>query len=264
MKKGYKYLGVLAALAAVICGGVGILHYVQEQNAGKEYEELREEVAEEPAEEPEVESEPEAIEEAESEPEPVEIPIDFAALKEQNPDVYAWIRIPGTNVDYPILQREEDNSYYLSHSIDGAETKEGSIYTENYNSRDFDDPNTVIYGHNMKNGSMFRTLHNYEDRSFFDENREVLIYLPDAVLEYRIFAAYIYDNRHLLLNFDFDDPDVYQQYLNDIFDIRDMNSYIDTSMEVGTEDRIITLSTCNAGISTQRYLVQAVLVSIKK
>lgn len=262
MKKGYKLLAVTAALAAVVCAGVGVLHYVQEQEAGKEYETLREEVVDEPETEPEPVEEPEA--EPEPEEEPVEVPIDFAALKEQNTDVYAWIQIPGTNVDYPILQSEEDNSYYLTHSIDGTETKEGSIYTETYNSRDFDDPNTVIYGHNMKNGSMFRTLHNYEDRSFFDENREVLIYLPDAILEYRIFAAYIYDNRHLLLSFDFTDPDVYRRYLDEIFAIRDMNSYIDTSMEVGTDDRIITLSTCNAGISTQRYLVQAVLVSIKK
>lgn len=258
MKKQQKYiLGGVLVLLAVICAGVGISHFAREKNAGKEYEELKETVSAEPeAEEPEEEL-------PEEEPEPkVEIPIDFAALKEQNEDVYAWIRIPGTNVDYPILQHDEDNGYYLNHTIDGVEAIEGSIYTENYNSKEFDDPNTVIYGHNMKNGSMFRTLHNYEDRTFFDENRDIFIYMPDRILEYRIFAAYVYDNRHLLLNYDLEDTAVFQQYIDDIFNIRAMNAYIDASMNVGADDRILTLSTCNAGIETQRYLVQAVLISI--
>ena len=261
MKKGRVFLAVVAALAAIGCAFIGIQHFLEEKNAGKEYEELREEVLVEDA--PEVvEEDNDPEEELIPEEEPIEIPVDFDALKEQNPDVYAWISIPGTNVDYPILQNPDDDSYYLTHTIDHEKATAGAIYTESYNSKDFTDPNTVIYGHNMKNGSMFRTLHNYEDRSFFDENREVYIYLPDAILEYRIFAAYVYDNRHLLLNFDFEDEYVYQEYLDDIFSIRDMNSYIDTSMEVGTDDRIITLSTCNAGIATQRYLVQAVLLSI--
>lgn len=257
MKKQRYIAGIILILLAVVCGGVGIQHFIQEKNAGKGYEELKEIVVTEPEQEPE--PEPELPEE---EPSKVEIPIDFEALQEQNEDVYAWIRIPGTNVDYPILQDGEDNGYYLNHTIDGIEAIEGSIYTENYNNKDFDDPNTVIYGHNMKNGSMFRTLHNYEDKAFFDENREIFIYLPDRILEYRIFAAYIYDNRHLLLNFDFEDPEEFQQYIDDIFDIRDISAHIDASMEVGVDDRILTLSTCNAGIETQRYLVQAVLISI--
>lgn len=262
-KKKYRLLAVSLALAAVVCAGVGVRHYMREQRAGEEYEQLKEEVeAPEPEKAPpEKESEvPEP--EPEPEKEPVEIPVDFAALQEQNPDVYAWICVPGTEIDYPILQSEEDNGYYLTHTIDGEKTIAGSIYTENYNSKTFDDPNTVIYGHNMKNGSMFRTLHNYEDKSFFDENREVRIYLSDAVLTYQIFAAYVYDNRHILLNFDFEDADVYQEYLDEIFRIRDVGAHIDTSMEVTADDRIITLSTCNAGMETQRYLVQAVLISI--
>lgn len=275
MKKGYMMIAAAAFAAAAVCAGTGIRHYRQEQSAGKEYEAVRgeavlnrsesgQEVREVPEEEEAYISEASVREEAAEKSEPVKIPIDFAALTEQNPDVYAWIRIPGTNVDYPILQREDDNTYYLTHTIDHEKAKSGAIYTEDYNSRDFEDPNTVIYGHNMKNGTMFRTLHNYEDRSFFDENREVLIYTPDAIRHYEIFAAYVYDNRHLLLNFDFEDPGVYQKYLEEIFSMRDMNAFVDTSIKVGTEDRIITLSTCYRGISERRYLVQAVLVSIEK
>lgn len=119
------------------------------------------------------------------------IPVKFGELQSVNPDVYAWITVPGTEIDYPILQHPSDNSYYLMHNIDGSYGYPGCIYTENLNSKDFTDNNTVIYGHNMKNGSMFAQLHKFEDPDFFRGNREVLIYLPDEVLHYTIFAAHI-------------------------------------------------------------------------
>ena len=244
---------VIIAIAAVFCAAVGIWKLTVSRESGEQYEELQQTVK---TEEPK---------EAEKEPEKsLEIPIDFAALQEENPEVYPWITVPGTKVDYPILQHDSDNSYYLNHDIDGKEDIAGAIFTENYNRKDFTDPNTVIYGHNMKNGSMFRTLHNYSDRSFFDENRDITIYMPDKILHYKIFAAYLYDSRHLLLNFDFQDPQVFAGYLEDVRSMRDMNSFVDTSMEVAAEDRIITLSTCYAGMADRRYLVQAVLVSIEE
>lgn len=187
------------------------------------------------------------------------IPVKFEELQAVNPDVYAWITVPGTDIDYPILQHASDNSYYLMHNIDGSYGYPGCIYTENLNSKDFTDNNTVIYGHNMKNGSMFAQLHKYEDSDFFDANREVLIYLPDEVLHYTIFAAHIYDDRHLLYSFDFTDPEVYQKYLDSIFSIRDMSANIDKDITVTTDDQIITLVTCIGSQPSNRLLVQAVL-----
>ena len=255
MKK-RKIIALICLGLGLACGAIGIYKYIEEKNAGKEYEKLQQEV---------VKEEPKPVEEPEPEPVPkVEIPIDFAALQQQNPDVYAWIQVPGTEVDYPILQSSNDNTYYLNHTIDGEEKKEGAIFTENYNTKTFEDPNTVIYGHDMKNGSMFQSIHKYMDRSFFDNNRDIVIYMSNQILHYKIFAAYLTDNRHLLMNYNFWSKDEYQQYLNSIFSMRDINAFIDTSTEVTTEDKIITLSTCYAGISTQRYLVQAVLVSIEK
>lgn len=255
MKK-RKIIALICLGLGLTCGAIGIYKYIEEKNAGKEYEKLQQEV---------VKEEPKPVEEPEPEPvSKVEIPIDFAALQQQNPDVYAWIQVPGTEVDYPILQSSNDNTYYLNHTIDGEEKKEGAIFTENYNTKTFEDPNTVIYGHDMKNGSMFQSIHKYMDRSFFDNNRDIVIYMPDQILHYKIFAAYLTDNKHLLMNYNFWSKDEYQQYLNSIFSMRDMNAFIDTSTEVTNEDKIITLSTCYAGISTQRYLVQAVLVSIEK
>ena len=261
--KGRKILTCIIGIAALGCLGTGLVHLWQERHAGEEYEELRETAKTQTDGTAEDVPEEQTKQEEEA-AEPPDIPVDFESLQAYNPDIYAWITIPGTAVDYPIVQRPGDNSYYLTHNTDGEESAEGAIFTEDYNSKDFTDPNTVIYGHNMRNGSMFRSLHDYMDRSFFDENREVLIYMPDKILHYEIFAAYLYDSRHLLLNFDFDDPEVFARYLDDIQSIRDMSSFVDNSVEVTAEDKIITMSTCYKGMNDRRYLVQAVLVSIEK
>ena len=189
-----------------------------------------------------------------------EIPIDFEELWETNPDVYAWIVIPGTDINYPILQHPIDDSYYLNHNIDGSTGRPACIYTESLNSKDFTDNNTVIYGHNMRNGTMFAQLHKFEDKDFFDEHREIIIYLPDKVLHYKIFAVHNYDDRHLLYSFDFSDKAVYKDYLESIFSIDDMNANIDTEMTVTENDKIITLATCVYKKPSLRFHVQAVLV----
>lgn len=188
--------------------------------------------------------------------------VDFEYLWTVNEDIIAWITVPGTNIDYPILQHPSDDSYYLNHNIDGSYGYPGCIYTEGLNSADFTDPNTVIYGHNLKAKTMFTELHKFESRDFFDENDEIIVYLPDRTLHYRIFAAHVYDDRHLLYSFDFSDEDVYEQFLQSIYDIRDINANINRDLTVTSQDRIITLSTCmpNKADAEKRLLVHAVLV----
>ena len=275
-KKIWLAAGICLILAGMICAVVAISRYRAEANAGKIYEDIKQEVnaltpesvtveesvqvSETLPEEIMEESIEESTEEVE---EPVEIPIDFASLTAQYPDIYAWIHIPGTDIDYPIVQREGDNAYYLNHTIDGKKKTEGAIFTEDYNTKDFTDPNTLIYGHNMKNGSMFRGLHKFKDRKFMEENAEVIIYMPDKILHYKIFAAYVNDNRHLLFLYDFDDPEVFESYIEDVLGRKSMSSNIDNTIEINAEDKIITLSTCN-GNDNQRYLVQAVLLSIEE
>ena len=190
---------------------------------------------------------------------PYDCPVDFEGLWETNRDVYAWITIPGTEIDYPILQHETDNTYYLNYNIDGSYGYPGCIYTENMNSKDFTDNNTVIYGHNMKNGTMFAALHKFEDATFFEEHQKVHIYTPEEELNYTIFAAYIYDDRHLLYSFDFSNKEVYASYLEEIQNMRSMNALIREEVEVTKEDKIITLVTCIGNQPEKRLLVQAVL-----
>lgn len=187
--------------------------------------------------------------------------VDFTALQEEtNAHIYAWISIPGTRIDYPMLQHPSDNTHYLNHNLDGSRGYPGCIYTEKENAADFSDFNTVIYGHNMKNGSMFHDLHNYEDETFLLEHPYVYIYTPDRVLRYRIFASYRYDDRHLLYSFDYATEEGRSGYLKEIRGIRSMSAVLDDQVEVTAQDRLVTLSTCVSGRAENRYLVQAVLV----
>lgn len=189
----------------------------------------------------------------------VPVPVDFDKLEKANSDIYAWISIPAVNVDYPILQSETDNSYYLDHTVNGQKSVYGSIYTENYNNKDFSDFNTLIYGHNMKNGTMFGSLKKFRDSTFFNENRYITVYLEGRILKYEIFAAYTWDNKHILLSRNFESEHNRKVYLEEIFAVRDMNSQISKEIQVTENDRIITLSTCMNN-KDKRFLVSGVLV----
>lgn len=188
--------------------------------------------------------------------------VDISALQaEANADIYSWIYIPDTGIDYPVLQHPEELDYYLKHNIDGRNGYPGCIYTQRMNSKDWMDKNTVIYGHNMGNGTMFAHLHYYEDATFFEENPYIYIYTEDTLKAYRIFAAYEYSDRHVLLFNDISTDESYLRYLDSIFEMEGINNNFDTEMEFDARDRIITLSTCIKNKETRRYLVQAVLVA---
>ncbi len=188
-----------------------------------------------------------------------EIPIDFEKLWEINPEIYAWIEIPGTDISYPIVQRWGDDSYYLNHTIDGKKGYPGSIYTEGMNHQDFRDFNTAVYGHDMKDGSMFKGLHNYEDETFLKEHPEVVIYTPKKIFRYEIFAAIVYDDRHVLNTFRYDLKEERQRFLDSVYEARDLRNTYREDITVSPEDCILTLSTCMGNESDKRFLVEAVL-----
>lgn len=243
---------VIIILILVIAGCVGYMGWYfvsQKKNAGV-YEDIKSEVK--------TETEENTVPEEEKK---VEIPVDFNALWETNPDIYAWISIEGTNIDYPVVQSAEDNSYYLNHTIEGAAGYPGSIYTENYNRKDFTDANTVIYGHDMRDGSMFQNLHNYSDETFMREHPYVIIYTPEKKLTYEIFAAVNYDDRHLLQSFNFNFQGSRQDFLDSIYGSRSFENVIRDDVEVTANNRILTMSTCIASQPDRRFLVEAVLIS---
>ncbi len=193
------------------------------------------------------------------------IPVSFDNMREINSDLYAWIYIPGTQVDYPIAQAsEQDDSFYLTHDIYKNYSIYGTIYTEKCNSKDFSDPNTLIYGHEMLNGSMFQNLHYYEDAEYFNKNPYFYIFTEDRVLTYEIFSAFQYDDRHIMYAFDFTQPNEYQSFLNEAMNPQSSIANVRDGVEVTTDDKIVTLSTCDGSNSENRYLVCGVLVSDQK
>lgn len=190
--------------------------------------------------------------------------IDFEQLWAENDDVVAWISIPNSQVDYPILQSKEDEpeDYYLQHNFDHSSGLPGCIYIQKRNDADFTDPDTVIYGHNMRNGSMFGDMDKmYGTKEDFEENKYIEIYTPeDGLSKYQVFCVCTYDDRLILDYFkDFENQEDFTTYLDEVMSLGKSNGVVDESIEVTKDDNIITLSTCN-NIDTQRYLIHAVRI----
>ena len=202
--------------------------------------------------------------EVSAEEEPVQIPVDFAALQAENPDIYAWIRIADTPIDYPILQKEGDDDYYLYRTVDGEEGLPGSIMTEySYNPHAFsEDPVTVVYGHNMLNDSFFSRLKDFQDETFRKEHEIIEIYTPEHIYRYRVFATVTYDNRHILYNYDCNTTEGYQAFLDSLYEVRNMPTWIEDPLPIATDDKMLVLSTCN-GNHEQRFLVCAILTEVQ-
>lgn len=261
---------VLWCMGAVGCGLWFVAHTVMTEHTERKMQDIRSSYIQDMNGDDTVSGSSPAEQEVQKEqmtmPDPLEeygVPpkeIDFARLQEeQNPDIYAWITIPGTGVDYPVLQHPEEPDYYLSHNIDGSTGKPGCVYSQLLNSRDWTDWHTVLYGHNEQKGTVFGTLHYYEDPEFFSEHPYIYIYTEDRVLVYRIFAAHEYSDEHLLAS-DINSPEDWKEYLASSDKAEGRGNY-DPNVELTSESRILTLSTCITGRWTRRWLVQAVLAA---
>ncbi|MBQ2972620.1 MAG: class B sortase [Ruminococcus sp.] len=188
--------------------------------------------------------------------------VNFNELMQINPDIYAWIYIPDTNVDYPVAQSGEgmNDSFYLTHNVYKNYQFSGTIYSEKQNAKDFSDPVTVLYGHNMLNGSMFATLHKFNDKTFFDNNNTMFVFTKDKIYTYLIYSAYQYDDRHILNSFNMREENSFSEYLDSTLLQRPYYCNVREGITLNTQDRILTLSTCMNGGGNVRYLVQGVLV----
>lgn len=186
--------------------------------------------------------------------------LDFDTLWQVNPDIHAWIEIKDTKIDYPVLQSPDYDKKYLNTAYNGKWYIGGSLFTEaTYNSRDFNDPVTVIYGHTMRSGTMFGQLQKtYSDPVAFDEHDDIIIYLPDEVRHYKVFAAVPFSKAHLLDTYDFSVKYWYNRFFNDVKHIREIGANFDKDAFPQVGDRVIILSVCLNEDTTRRYLVMAV------
>lgn len=190
-----------------------------------------------------------------------ENPVDFAYWQGRNSDIYAWLEVPGTVINYPVLcASDQSDAFYLDHNVDRQYSAPGSIYSEKKNGRTLSDRHTVIYGHNQADHSMFGELYYFERESFFNEHKEFYIYTPGHILTYTVFAAYEYDDRHLLNSFDYSDDAVWAAYLENAQNPKSFK-VMTRDMDLQLTDRIVTLSTCTDFNPNARYLVQGVLTN---
>ena len=134
----------------------------------------------------------------------------------------------------------------------------GSIYTESGNARDFSDFNTVLYGHNMKNGTMFGSLKQYRDPDFLAQHRTILIYTPTEKRVYRVFAAVVYSDEHILTSFDLTAAEERRRFLASLSETGSSASQVLDDVDVTEYSRLLTLSTCIGSQPNNRYLVVAV------
>ena len=195
-------------------------------------------------------------------------PINFDALADENADAVAWIQIPGIDmIDYPIMQSAdgEDDNFYLDHNWHGDKAREGAIYIQKLNNKAFTDPNTVIYGHNMLNGTMFGKLYDgarkrYCDEEFFNEHRTIYVFTPGHILKYEVISAFVYDDRHILNSFNFDLEEERMEFFETCTNPSSITKQVADGAELKSDDKIITLSTCTSN-NSERFLVIGKLVS---
>lgn len=174
-------------------------------------------------------------------------------LKELNNDYVGWIKIEDTNIDYPILQ-SIDNEFYLKKNILKEYSPSGSIFLD-YRNYMFSDKNTVIYGHYMKNNTLFGELKKFKDKSFFMKNNRIFIFTENEKLEYEVFSAYITDT-----SFNYLQTEFYETEFLDFIDKIKAKSIHKTDINITSEDKILTLSTCSYDFKDARMVIHAKLV----
>ena len=188
----------------------------------------------------------------------VSLKVDFEKLQKANKDVVAWIQFDEPErINYPVVKGEDDDKY-LSTTFEGKKNSSGAIFMDANNSGEFADRNTFIYGHNMKNGSMFGQLRKFKAKDYCEQNPYFYIYTPDGKeVKYQIFAVCIVEDTSRSYTRFYNNDQEYLDYLKYIKSI----ARYDTGVEVNAESKIVSLSTCTNVSETQRLLVHGVKIS---
>ncbi len=180
--------------------------------------------------------------------------VDLASLQKSYPDVAAWLyQEGGTAINYPVMYNE-DTEYYLHKTYKGTYAYAGSLFMEGMNNRDFNDSHTIIYGHNMRNGSMFGTLKWLRNDGYIDEHGYFDLFLPDEIRRYKVFGYEVTTNTSWVYQVPFGVTADFTGFLNTIHE----KSEIDTGYTVTNEDKVITLSTCYGVNTNKRFVVHLV------
>ncbi len=181
----------------------------------------------------------------------------LALLTEINLDFRAWIVQEGTCIDYPIVLGE-DNEYYLKHLFTGEKNKLGCLFMDCRNTGDFSDRITVIYGHNMQNGSMFHGITDYEDPEVFELRPTMTIYTLDKAYTLELVTGIVVSGDDEFIEFEFESEDDFMVYIEKL---KEMSTF-KSSTEVQPEDRLVMLCTCSHEYNNARYVLVGRLVEM--
>lgn len=180
--------------------------------------------------------------------------VNFEELKTINSNLAGWIYAPGTTINYPVAQGN-DNSYYLTHMFDGKKNKCGSIFMDCLNARDFSNTNSILHGHNMKNGSMFADLSKYSAPAYYETHPVMWLVTPEKTYRVEIFTGFVADNEGDVWKIEFANTEAYGEWLDNM----KASSVFQSDVTPGTDDKILTLATCSYEYETARFVVMGVL-----
>ena len=191
-------------------------------------------------------------------PERAPIKVDFDKLMAQNEDVIGWIYCEDTPINYAIVQRADDNEYYLDHLLSGESNEKGSIFADKRNVTPFEEWNTILYGHNMKDDSMFGLIDEYGEQEFYEQHPVMYILTPYREFKVEICCSFLTSVESTTFEF----PRTEGNPAKTIDDI-EKYSYIDTGIVPTEEDRLVSFSTCYEE-DDHRYVVIGILRELEK
>lgn len=251
MRRVARVLGALVCLSLIGAGGLGLWGYLSERGTARDsYAELETYVQLVPTGTPA----PSAVAAPSPEPAPERPEVDFAALSEINPDVAAWLICEGTELSYPVV-RGEDNEYYLTHLFNGTPGASGCLFLDSRTEGGLSERHSIIYGHHMKDGSMFAALDGYKEQEFYEEHPTLLLLTPEGDFEAEVFSAGVAPTSSDAWRLDFPDEADFASWLSAVVE----SSAITTALTPSPADRILTLSTCSYEYPDARLVVHTVL-----
>lgn len=261
IQKKNKKRGLIILLLLIVMSvsaTLSIFGWLKDKRAREEYERLAE-LAREASTAVETTAQTSGPEpETEPEEQPYVSPINFAELKKENPDTVGWIRIDGTRIDYPIVQGT-DNDYYLHHDFYGEESAGGAIYLDFESQKDFVGRNNILYGHHMKNGTMFKDVNLYKEPEFFKEHQYFSIYTPDREIRLKAVACYYGEAKPIIRKTRFGTQESFDSF------VKEMMEPCSYKEEIAYPVRTLyTLVTCSYEINDARTFLFAVEVDEDK
>ena len=254
---GKKKIIIIVLVIILVVSIWGILFYLNSQQESKDTNERLQEIAATQVDE-DANAEDTSKDTSAGLDEPFVSPINFAALKQENEDIYGWICIEDTVIDYPILQSSEDEpDYYADYTVDHVKGYPGAIFTESDLNKDpFEDAVTVVYGHRMKNDTMFGSLDNWEDDEYRDNHSTIQVFTEKHTYKYQIAFVQVYDTRNILATYDCNTESGYSEFLKSLENVHSIPYWHSDEIKTSTDTPMIVLSTC---YGDNRLLIGAVL-----